>query len=424
MSDAAVTVLGHGSTSTLNAIAGRLLVGSTLGTVPKRTPLVPLAEDLAKQQRSLRLKVSAEQKMITVDLRQESQLARSVLFRRLSLLGIPWAVETATGRTGGTFKEAWVLEWQPELAVAVIEASLFGTTIESAAAARVTEGAATADSLDELAALVEDCLLADLPTALTEVLGALANRTAAAPDQRALMGAIEPLARTRRYGDVRGTDTTAVHDVLSTMVTRAAIGLATACASLNDDAASEMRAAIESVERGVTLVEDDHLLELWRDALAGLSTAKVHGSVAGRVARILLDSSRIDIDEAARRLGRALSLVHAPGEAAAWLDGFLAGDVALLLHDPRVFTLIDAWLCDVDEIAFEDLLPLIRRTFARFEKGERKQIGDLVSRGAAAVTAAAADDDIDFARAAPALAKVAGLLGLELALGTEAAQRS
>jgi len=410
VTDAAVTVLGNGSEPTMRSIHDELLVGHALGTVPADTPLVPLARDLAAHQRSLRLKVSAEQKVVTLDLRQASQLARSVLFRRLHLLGIPWAIETSAGRTGGTFKEVWTLEWQPELTIAVIEASLFGTTIESAATAKAVDRATSADSLQQLATLVERCLVADLPAALAEVLTVMAERTALAPDQQALMAAVEPLARSVRYGDVRGTDTTAVAAVMDTVVTRVAIGLATACASLNDEAAAEMRPAIEAVDRGVGLVRDARLLGLWRDALAALP-AGVHGGVAGSVTRILLDCGRLTIDEATRRLGRALSLVHAPGDTAAWLDGFLAGDVALLLHDPHVFGLIDAWLCDLDEQTFEDLLPLVRRTFSHFQPGERRQIGDLVGRGPNAVRATD-DDDIDLDRAGPAMAKVADLLGL------------
>lgn len=412
VSDAAVTVLGNGSTATLNSIADKLFVGSILGTVPDTTPLVPLAADLVKHQRSLRLKQTAEQKVITVDLRKESQLARSVLFRRLLILDVGWAIEVAAGRTSGTFKEAWQLEWVPELAVSVIEASLYGTTIESAAAARVTDKASGAAGLDELAALVEACLLADLPEALSSVLDIMAVRTAVIPDQLALMNTVAPLARTRRYGDVRGIDTAVVHDVLETMVARASIGLATACASLNDEAAGEMRSAIESVDQGVTLVEDAQLREVWRDALENLSPEAVHGSIAGSVARILLDGGRIDIDEASRRMSRALSLARTATDAAGWLDGFLAGDVALLLHDPRLFGLIDSWLCDLDDDNFEDLLPLVRRTFSRFQKAERRQIGEMVSRGGSHRSLVDGGVDIDEARAAPAVAKVAALLGL------------
>lgn len=413
VSDAARTVLAGGSDLVLRSVEPALLVGDALGSVPEDTPMVPLAADLARQQKSLRLKVSAEEKVVTLDLRQESHLARSVLFRRLALLGVQWAAPVSAGRTGGTFKEAWQLEWRPELVVAVIEASLFGTTIESAATAKVLAEAGEAEDVATVAALVEACLPAELPDALRQVLDVLAARTAHAADHLSLMRSVEPLARTRRYGDVRGMDTAVVHDALAAVVTRVALGLAGACASLDDGAAGEMREAVEAVDRGVSLVADAGLLELWRDAIARLSPTGVHGGVIGRVSRVLLDAGRIDANEAGARLSRALSLAADPSMAAAWLDGFLAGDVAILLYDPEVFGVIDAWVSGLDAETFEDLLPLIRRTFSRFQKPERRMVGEVVSRGAT-TAASVTDDDLDQERAGPAMAKVAQLLGLEV----------
>ncbi|MFT4085701.1 MAG: hypothetical protein QM658_00860 [Gordonia sp. (in: high G+C Gram-positive bacteria)] len=49
----------------------------------------------------------------------------------------------------------------PELAIDIVEASLFGTTVESATAAFVARGR-PASSLAELAALVNVCLLAEI----------------------------------------------------------------------------------------------------------------------------------------------------------------------------------------------------------------------------------------------------------------------
>ncbi len=414
VNEAARTVFTGGSEQPLRTIEQRLLVGDAMGSVPDDTPMVPLAEDLTRQQRSLRLKPSAEQKTVTVDLRQPSQLARSVLFWRLRLLGIDWATEVDVGRTTGTFKEAWQLEWQPELAIAVIEASLYGTTIESAATAKVVADSRHTEDLAALARLVEACLPADLHDAMGQVLDVLARRTAHQADHLALMGAVEPLARTRRYGDVRGVDTDVVHTALEAIVARVAIGLASACASLDDDAAALMRSAIESVDRGVSLTADAHLNELWRDAMARLSTDGVHGSVAGRVSRVLLDADRIDAAEAGRRMSRRLSLAADPSMAAAWLDGFLAGDVALLLHDPVIFGVIDEWLSGLDDEVFDDLLPLVRRTFARFEPAERRQVGALTSAGGDTPARAVGDADVDLERGAPAIAKMAELLGLEL----------
>ena len=61
----------------------------------------------------------------------------------------------------------------------------------------------------------------------------------------------------------------------------------------------------------------------------------------------------------------------------------------------------------------DDLLPLVRRTFSRFEPGERRQVGTLVSTGGLAPRSVD-DADVDLERGAPAMAKMAELLGLEL----------
>ena len=64
---------------------------------------------------------------------------RSVLLHRLNLLGISWG-EIGQARGKGTFKEAWRLQWQPEFAVAVIEAGSWGNTVRDAAAAERIAG--------------------------------------------------------------------------------------------------------------------------------------------------------------------------------------------------------------------------------------------------------------------------------------------
>ncbi|HET8593847.1 MAG TPA: DUF5682 family protein, partial [Intrasporangium sp.] len=196
LTDAAEAVLTEGSSLPLQLIDRTLVIGEELGSVPESTPMVPLAADLARQQKSLRLKVSATEAVIELDLRRGSGRARSVLLHRLALVGIDWGRPAEVGRTTGTFKEAWVLEWQPELSVAVIEASVHGTTVAAAAESRVVEQAEQAPDLAALGRLIEQCLLADLPGALRRVVGTLAERTARQHDTLALLTTVEPLART------------------------------------------------------------------------------------------------------------------------------------------------------------------------------------------------------------------------------------
>ncbi|WGL52271.1 DUF5682 family protein [Nocardioides sp. BP30] len=412
VTDATQTVLCEGSALPLALIDRTLVIGEELGEVPGSVPLVPLAQDLARRQRSLRLKPSPTPQTVVLDLRKEAQLERSLLLHRLALLGIDWGVPADAGRTAGTFKEAWELTWRPEFAVRLIEAGLHGTTVTAAAEQLLVERAAAATALGELGGLLEQALVADLPDAVTAVVDALAARTAHQHDTQALLEAVEPLARTQRYGDVRRADVSRVRAVLETIVLRAAVELRSACAALDDEAAATMRAALDSAHRGITLV--DAQTQRWHEALASVAAdERIHGSVAGRANRLLLDAGRLDSEEAARRLSRQLSPGARPTAAAAWLDGFLEGEAVLLLHDPVLLGLVDSWIGAVEEDTFEDLLPLLRRTFARFEAAERRQVGERVRIGTSGVPAARAEG-LDLERALPAAHAVARLIGLEV----------
>jgi hypothetical protein len=414
LTDASEAALCGGSTVPLRIVARRLLVGDALGAVPPETPMVPLARDLERQLRRLRMKRTSSLDVVVLDLRNPTHRGRSQLLRRLGILGVHWGRPADAGRTGGTFKEGWRLDWQPELALALIDASGAGTTIEEAATTTVTERIAHAD-IGELTDLVEEVLLADLPDALEAAMAALADRSARQHDTQRLMAAVEPLARVSRYGNVRQVDTEVVLSVLHGIAVRVAVGLGMACRSLDDESADLVRSLIESVDRGLALVDDRELRDAWADALAGVAGQHgVHGTVAGRVVRMLLDAGRLSTDQAGRRLSLALSRVDGPA-GAAWLDGFLAGDAALLIHDEALLRLVDEWVSAVPPDAFDDLLPLLRRTFSAFSRSERRLVQERVRRlaDAAAPTAARlVDPGVDAARAARAAPVLRRILGI------------
>lgn len=413
VTDAAQAVLCGGSAAPLALVHRTLVVGEAMGSVPDAVPMVPLAADLARRQRALRMTPSAVPAVLQLDLRKELHRARSLLLHRLLLLDVPWGRPAEPGtRTTGTFREAWDLLWAPELAVRVVEAGLRGTTVPAAAEGTVRERAAAATDLSALAGLVEQCLLCDLPDALAAVLVALERRTAQQHDPVTLLRAVEPLARTRRYGDVREVDTAGVARVLGTVVTRVAVGLRAASLALDDDAGAELRLAVESADRGVRLLDDPALAEPWRAGLLALAADPgAHAAVSGRVHRLLLDSGAIDAATAAERMSRRLSVGAPAAAGAAWLDGFLEGDALLLLHDPALLGLVDDWVAGVDERTFEDLLPLLRRAFGRFSAAERRQVGHRLRTPG---DPRAGSTDLDLPRGLPAARAVARLIGLEV----------
>ncbi|MFD6889561.1 DUF5682 family protein [Streptomyces sp. NPDC059957] len=387
--EAVRAVMCDGSDIPLALIEDRLVVGDVLGEVPDAAPVVPLQRDLNRQQRSLRLKPEAQDRELELDLRKDTDAAKSLLLHRLRLLGVDWGVPTASRGSTGTFRETWRLRWEPELAVRVAEAGIWGTTVLGAATARAEADAAGAGELGEVTALAERCLLAGLSGALPAVLRALADRAALDTDVAGLAKALPALARSLRYGDVRGTDAAALGTVAAGLAERICVALPPACAAgLDADAAEELRGHVDGVHGAIGLLEaldTDGLRERWAAVLrtlAGRDT--VPGLIRGRAARLLLDDGRLPPEETARLMGLSLSPACAPADAAGWIEGFAGGGSGggtLLVHDERLLALIDGWLVSVPERAFIDVLPLLRRTFGGYEAGVRRSLGELVRRG-------------------------------------------
>ena len=418
VTEATRSVLCEGDEAMLALVTERLVVGEALGEVPDAAPTVPLAADLAATARRLRLKQDAADRALDLDLRSAGDLERSRLLHRLRLLDVGWG-EPAPSRTRstGTFREAWSLRWQPELAVAVVAASLWGTTVASAASARVTGRATAAGStLADVTEAVGAALLADLPASLPDLLAALDARAAADVDVLHLMAALPPLVRALSYGDVRGTDTGALAEVADALAARIGAALPAAAGGLDDDAAGELRARVDAVHTALALRGTREggtgVRERWLDVLATLATrTDVHGLLAGRLARLLLDAGRLDGDELAGRLSAALSVGAPPAAQGAWLEGLLGGGGLLLVHDPVLLRLVDAWLAGLAADDFTAVLPLLRRTFATFDRGERRLVGEQVRRVGGPDRAVPAEGwDVDDERALPALRTAVAVL--------------
>jgi len=234
-------------------------------------------------------------------------------------------------------------------------------------------------------------------------------------DVPALMEALPALARVLRYGNVRGTDATAVASVVDGLVARICIGLGTAAASLDDDAAAALAADLDGVHGAIALLDDAEDRDAWRAALRRLIDQQgVHGLVTGRACRLLLDEGLIESAEATRRMRLALSPGADPAAGAGWVEGFLRESGTLLLHDADLFDALDGWVGEMPGEAFEAVLPLLRRTIATFSPPERRSIGERVVAGRRERGGDVADDGLDTTRAdlvMPILARILGSSG-------------
>lgn len=395
LTEATRAVLTMGDGTVLDFVRDALVVGDRLGEVPPDVPTVPLQRDLESQQKTLRLKPESLQKTLDLDLRQPNDLARSRLLHRLALLGIPWGTLARLGRSvRGSFHEVWQLQWQPEFALKLIEASRWGQTVEQAATAAVVARCPTLLSLADLSRCVDDALLAALPAAVAAATQALQDRAATSGDVPQLLAALPALANVFRYGNVRQTDAALVAHVLDGLVLRASLGLVLAVQQLDDDAAGTLREQLLAAHAALHLRDAAEPLAAWRQALQLLAdNARAHPLLQGLALRLLLDDGQRRADEAATAVSLHLSTGSEPAAAAAWLEGFLNRNAVVLLHDATVWQLLDDWLAALSDEHFVRVLPLVRRSFSAFGPGERRDLATRARQGAGAAPAAAAPVD-------------------------------
>jgi hypothetical protein len=130
----------------LMGVVHDVLAGDRVGTVPPDTPLPPIVNDFQVEARRLRLPTDTiERSERALDLyRNANHRHMSRLFHRLGLLNVPYAVfqggpDFVHGHGLELLQEHWLVNWSPTTESALIQASVFGPTVEEAAAAKLCQ---------------------------------------------------------------------------------------------------------------------------------------------------------------------------------------------------------------------------------------------------------------------------------------------
>jgi hypothetical protein len=389
LSEATQTVMCFGDATPMRLIQEKLIVGERFGTTPPDSPMVPLQRDLQGQQRRLKVEPELSKSTLTLDLRNEMHLERSHLLHRLRLLNIPWGQVMPVRGKGGTYREIWNMEWLPEYTLRVIEANVWGNTVADAAQSYAKELATNAKNLASLTQLLDSVILADLTDVLPDVMRRIEDEAAQGNDILHMIDALQPLVRVLRYGSVRQTDKTMLQQVVDSLMTRICVGLPMTCASMNNEAAGEMLERVNAMQNVITTLQNKEHRENWQQVLKTLADMpNVHGLLAGRSCRVLLESKVFTSQDTMQRLERAMFLspiasrtIEELLQTAFWLEGFLKGSGLLLIHDEVLWQLIDTWTQSVNAEQFVEVLPLLRRTFSSFNENIRQQLSERVKTG-------------------------------------------
>lgn len=381
MNEATQTVMCMGDAVLMEVIRKQLIIGHRFGAIPEGTPQVPLQRDLETQLKKLRLKMADEPKTLTLDLRQDTDLQRSILFHRLSLLGIDWAGNVGA-RGKGTFKEEWVLKWYPELNIRLIEKAAWGNTVEAAGNQYLVHKATGSTRLDDITAVVQKALPAELHQGIQKVLARMDELAASTSDTAVLMDAFTPLVQVSRYGNVRRTDMETIRTVLDSIFYRLIAGLPVGCTGIDEEQAASMSEKIKEVNRAVLLLDEAELLESWFDTLQKIITNRqAAAGVHGCCCKLLYDAGRVTREATAAEFSKALSLTGDPAYAANWVEGFLKDAATVLMLDDEIWGIVNGWVASLHEDAFMNVIPLLRRTFSLYSQPEKIKIAERAKQG-------------------------------------------
>jgi hypothetical protein len=411
MQDAALATLCAGNRAVLDSVRHKVLVGDRIGQLSAQCPLLPLERDMEVQAKKLRLKRSTSAEAITLDLRQPIGIERSCFFHRLTVLGIHWAKYPRTSGQG-TARESWHLQWSPDLAIHMLDASLYGSTIEAAASRKLSESAAASSEPEALVAMINQVLNGNLIEVMPVLVQRLGDVVAVSADVQSLMSSVLELAQIIRYGSVRALPVDALWPVLEVISIRVHNGLEASCIACDDDAARQLMTAMDAASSGFAMLHRDNFSQRWGDTLLQLAAAEaVHPLIQGRVCRLLLDSGELSESRLEEAFYLALSASQEVLQAAAWIEGLLSGGAPALLYDNRIFSLLDGWVCCLDDDHLLQVLPVLRRIFATFASADLSSIGDRVLQGKSDLIESSRTIDPQLAESA--LDCIARLLGLK-----------
>lgn len=388
LEQALLGTLAAGRPERLTLIHEKLTIGATVGFVPPEVTTVPLLEDLNRELKSTRMaklwETAGEQYLKAtktnprggIDLRAANDLRKSHLLHRLNILEINWGKLQPSGPDSiSSFKEIWLLEWQPEFSLYLIERASYGNTVGVAAGRYATEKAADMRTVRPLAQLTLDCLRADLAEVVPELMTLLRHRAAETTDITSLLAALPTLVSTSRYGDSRKTDTTALLLVIDELLPRLAAGLPAAATNIDDEQAGELLQHLAAANYALAQLDNEEHTDIWTGGLRRTSESDgAHPLIEGHAFRLMYDHNIIGDEETAQRFSRSLSMANGAHPIAQWLSGFLHGSGQLLFHYPPLWVLVNDWVAGLAWADFEEILPLLRRTFADFSVFDRQRL--------------------------------------------------
>lgn len=374
------------------AVARRLFGGQAMGRVPPGASTPPLVRDFEYRARRQRLKIDdSEPRRAVLDIyRRPEHRITSRLLHGLGLLGVPLAHRTAgpdfvNGLGLERLQEHWEYSHSAATEAALVEASVYGTTVPLAVSARFGErverfesGAEPRHAKAAAALLAQACVLGlhdHVPKVCATLQGVIAA-DAQFDSVAAAAGALGLLRESREPLEARGIEELPVllqaayeRAIYLGRELRGAPGdgreVVAGLARLRELLASEAGQALDATLFWALVDElrEGNELPFVRGAAAGLAYG------AGRMSEAALGTA---VD------GHLNGLI-APRDAVSFLRGLLQTAREAAWQQPALLSVLDRLLAGWDEADFVANLPELRLAFAEMTPKETDRIAQAVA---------------------------------------------
>jgi hypothetical protein len=373
----------------------RVFGGSKTGAVPPGAPAPPIVAEARELARELRFDVSdSARRATTLNVRRSGRARRRSRFLWLmDFLDTGFArrvtgPDYASGVLLGRAQERWEYAWTPLVEAALTRLAAEGTTLSAAARARLRAiesrqaEAGQGRSSAAVAQIVAEAVLIGLADEVERLEGRLDRIIGQDPNLSSVMGALRRVMSLWRAREWLGIESP---ERLTGLVRRGLpqlIYLVGETGAVKADDEPEAVAALVGVHELLAYLEDTGSADMVRDTFARL---RVDRATAPGVLGAVMGLGVVSGDVPDADLARRVEAVFAPGADSDYASRFLGGVMRaapdLLVHAHELFDAVDHAVATLDEAAFLEFLPELRRGFARLRPFET---GRLAGRIAAA----------------------------------------
>jgi hypothetical protein len=379
-------------------LARHLLGGTRLGEVPAAAGAPPLVQDFRARAERLRLNVgdTVRRKPVLDLYRKAAQRETSRFFHSLALLDVPFALLTAgpdfvRGTGLERLHEHWEYQWAPATESRLVEAGIFGATVEEAAANRLLQAAGElarvgkGRSAGEAVALLLQACRAGLHRHTGRLLALIAAEVGDDPNLNSLTHALGQLVLLRESREpLEAHRLPEIPRLARAALERACYQLRqlgeTPEAGANDILGGVLRLG-ELMGTGLFAGDAFDTSLFWEPLAKTAETGSGPPLLLGGIHGLLHAHGRLDTHALLSRLEGSL---NAAGEAAAgsvqFLTGLLRTHREMAWREPALAAAVDRLLAGWSDDEFIARLPHLRLAFADLAPRETDLVADVVAK--------------------------------------------